>query len=278
MNAPVTDLAVGKKLIGAESILSYTSALFEGDAILAAIDDQFGGPEMADSMFAEVESNLGFSVREDFFPAFGPNATASLNNIAMGAMIPDVDLYVALQIRDAEKAQKIKDSLEAFVANALTQQAQSQNPGAPPTTVELEDYNGATIRSLTTANPMMSRPMGLVHATAGDHLIISLSSLGVKSAIDALNGDTANVTSAAAYRKAQSVLPAKASQLTVLNANKLGTTLATLAPMAFGMMGLGQEEATTAMTAFDVLKSLGTGYATTTYMGDIQMYHTSIIY
>ena len=256
---------------GSDVLAGWAGNIFEGETVKAMINDRLmkaqesnPGIPTLDAIDAQVLEQMGFSLTGDLFPALGPEVGGFLNSFALSGFMPDVDLALIGQIRNGEKLTKVMTALEDKLITQLSQQQMGMDPNAPAVKVVEEVYKGVTIRALNATPPEAPSKMGFYHANVDGFAIVSISPDAIRNAIDTKKGEKSGLAGSAKWGRAGDYLPSEFNQLTIVNMQGLGSSLQAIAPMAMGMMQVGQEEMQVGFAALDLMKSFGTAYAATT--------------
>lgn len=267
---PQSDHAALLRFASGNPIVASSFATFDGALLLEAANERAAGDPTARQSIASVLAgmeggfeSIGLSLNDDVLPAFGPSGGVFLNAFDFSNfMAPNLDFVLALQVRDAEKAERVTAAVEQALLSAMGQQARSM--GMPAPSIVTDTHAGTTIRSIPFQHPLLTLPLAPAHATTGDgYLLVSLTSVALRGALDRAGAESAALASSASWQAARPVLLPQFHEYSLVDLRRLSASLAAVVPLALAQMQGSPEDRAALVQSLSLLGSVGTAHVTT---------------
>lgn len=195
-----------------------------------------------DKQMEGLESQLGFSLKNDFLPALGNEFAFMLNSVKMGGGIPSVDVALAMRIADKAKMQKVLDALEKRVgaqmaAMSSASSEESKKPQQKPGFKSESAGGGATIKYVEVPNVPSYTPGYVI---TGDYLLIGTTRDALKNLIGLKSGKGDVLTASAAFKQLGPKISANTNVLQYMNFGGIWDTAAAVMQMIPAAQGASQ--------------------------------------
>ena len=170
--------------------------------------------ELAEESF---RAQMGFDLRDDLAPAIGPEAFVSVEQVHFDPVVvlPTVDLVTGVQVRSAERMDRVITGFEGFIERRL---GATRQPAQPSSGLHTTTYQGSTIKwfALPVA-PLYS----IAYARRDDFVLVGLGPDSIRHAIDRANSQRGAFASGGLHVSLRPYLHEQANQIFVLNVSKL---------------------------------------------------------
>lgn len=209
-----------------------------------------------ESSLKQIESQLGFSVKNDLVPALGNEAAFMVNAIKMTGGTPSADLVLVVRVADKAKMNKVLTNLEKVIsakmgkAEASDDEKDKKGASAKPAGFKSVAAGQATVRYLDLGS------FSPGYAMDGNYLLIGSTKEAMASAIDIKMGKGNGLLASEGLKSLMPPVTANANMFEYFNFTGIWDTAA----MFINMVPQFQQ-ATKIVDALRVFKTLGVSAA-----------------
>lgn len=191
-----------------------------------------------DKQLSEAEAMLGFSIRNDLFPAVGNEIGLMVGQVKMELGIPSVEGAIVVKVRDKAKMEKVLTAVSKLIEEKLKQMTpppSSAQTSPPAPTFKTETSKGVSMRYVEIPNISAWSPG---YAMLGDYLVVATTKQTIETMASVRAGEKPSVTENEVFKQLQ--LSTKGNAFAFVNLSNIWNTVEDIAGASAGTQNAKQ--------------------------------------
>ncbi|AXA34936.1 MAG: DUF3352 domain-containing protein [Candidatus Sumerlaea chitinivorans] len=191
-----------------------------------------------DKQLSEADAMLGFSIRNDLFPAVGNEIGLIVGQVKMEMGIPSVEGAIVVKVRDKAKMEKVLTAVSKLIEEKLKVMTPPPSSGqsAPPApTFKTETSKGISMRYVEIPNISAWSPG---YAMLGDYLVVATTKQTIETMASVRAGEKPSLTENEVFKQMQ--LSTKGNAFAFVNLSNIWNTAEDIAGATAGTQNAKQ--------------------------------------